>query len=157
MTQVSFPGPKVPALPHISLDVPDTWQVRPLDHLLFAVIEPREEGDYSPNIVVSTERRLENTPLASLTDEVNQYVASLADHKVIGQTSGKNAKGQEMVAAQYTYTHAVGQLAGFLAVFVVRHDGVADVFNLTATASGVHAVEDIATIQRIVASVTFEA
>lgn len=149
---LTFPDEMTVATPRFSFDVPQGWEVTHVDHVLFCLIRQREDS-FSPNLVVSHDRRVASITSEEIMAEMDAYVGSLQNVKVTARKGGKDRNGQEWDVMEYVYDHQVGQLACCLAVLTSWHDGVADSYQFQASAAGPSAADDLKDVHQVITSV----
>jgi hypothetical protein len=152
MTQHAFPSDAFPALPALALDAPDHWSRVIAPGSVVSLVWPREEGHFTPNVVVSVTRFDRGYAFNTATDALDAQLTSLQEAEVTardkGQLDGRDAYVQEVVFVD----DAVGSLVQVNLVVLVDHGPVVDLVHVAGTAAGDRLESDYAEVREIVQS-----
>ena len=143
MTALTFPSAQFPALPTISLDVPDDWQPIVVPGTILAVAAPEVPGVFRPNLVVSVTRFAADYSLELAENAVVEKFASLEEAHQIGHD--RTTLGDlEWAHIESTFLDPrVGTLVQAAHLAVVVHDGVADLIQITGSVTGSQAKDGV--------------
>lgn len=100
---VECPGAEIPAPPHVAMDVPDDWGVLVVPGVQIAVAEPRVEGRFRCNVVVTVQRFAPGFDIERAREGMDTRKAGLPDLEDLG--TGDLVQGDRTwVASEYGYT-----------------------------------------------------
>lgn len=151
---ISYPSADFPGPPRISLDVPDEWETLTVPGVQVAVAQPRVEGRFRANVVVTVQRFGPEFSLDAAKAGLEQRKAALPDLEELG-TGEISVEGITWIASEYGYTQpgrpTVVQAARYA---VVERAGVAtDVVEIVGSCGAEHAEDEIALVRSIQDSV----
>ncbi|SDP02178.1 hypothetical protein SAMN04515671_2697 [Nakamurella panacisegetis] len=145
---IRFPSEDFPALPAVSLVLPEEWSGVVVPATVLAAHRRVDEGQFVSNVIVRTQRVENTVDLQTAAAIVDEGVASLADVQDIGRAIIETA-GRNGYAREFAFRHAeAGTLAQSWRIFVVEHDGVTDLVELVGTVSPARTL-DLAEIRSI--------
>lgn len=151
---ISFPSADFPGPPQISLEVPDEWETLTVPGVQLAVAQPRVEGRFRANVVVTVQRFGPEFGLDAAKAGLEQRKAALPELEEIG--TGEITVGETTwIASEYGYTQpgrpTVVQAARYA---VVDRAGVAtDVVEIVGSCGAESAEEEIELVRSIQDSV----
>jgi hypothetical protein len=155
MVDFSFPSDSFPPPPVLTLSAAEHWVPHIAPGAVLAVVWPREEGRFTPNVVVTATRFGAAYEFDVAVDALQADLGQLTDVEVTirdrGELMGVPAYLQEVVFTE----PAAGTLIQFNLVFLVRHGPVADLVHVVGTAAGDRLEPDYAEVREIVQSVAF--
>lgn len=151
---ISYPSVDFPGPPRLSLDVPDDWETLTVPGVQVAVAQPRVEGRFRANVVVTVQRFGPEFSLDAAKAGLEQRKAALPDLEELG-TGEIAVEGITWIASEYGYTQpgrpTVVQAARYA---VVDRAGVAtDVVEIVGSCGAEHAEEEIELVRSIQDSV----
>lgn len=151
---ISYPSADFPGPPRISLDVPDEWETLTVPGVQVAVAQPRVEGRFRANVVVTVQRFGPEFSLDAAKAGLEQRKAALPDLEELG-TGEISVEGITWIASEYGYTQpgrpTVVQAARYA---VVERAGVAtDVVEIVGSCGAEHAEDEIELVRSIQDSV----
>jgi hypothetical protein len=154
MKQLSFPSAGFPAYPSVVVETPDEWTTRVMPETVLVALDDRSaDRRFSPNLVVTITRTPGLLEATTAEEQVDKYVNSIGDHKVIDRVHDK-INGQPWYVVEYAFPHEnVGTLYQVIATTVVSRDTASDVIRLTGTAVAAPDVKDITALRKVVSSV----
>ena len=147
---ISFPSADFPGPPQISLEVPDEWETLTVPGVQLAVAQPRVEGRFRANVVVTVQRFGPEFSLDAAKAGLEQRKAALPELEEIG--TGEITVGETTwIASEYGYTQpgrpTVVQAARYA---VVDRAGVAtDVVEIVGSCGAESAEEEIELVRSI--------
>lgn len=142
---VDFPGP-----PRITLEVPDEWETLTVPGVQIAVAQPRVEGRFRANVVVTVQRFGPDFTLEAAKAGLEQRKAALPELEELG-TGEIQVEGMAWIASEYGYTQpgrpTVVQAARYA---VLDRGGVAkDVLEIVGSCGAESADEEIEAVRAI--------
>ncbi|WP_378144729.1 LpqN/LpqT family lipoprotein [Cnuibacter sp. UC19_7] len=138
---ITFPGENTPAFPAVALDLPDDWREIVVAGTVLAGAKSVPEGEFRPNVVVALSRFARGYTLDDAIRTVTEKVESIDgavelgrdDHEVLGRPGFR---------IEFSYPDPrVGTLMQGVRIAVIEHGAVADLVQITATATGTQATE----------------
>lgn len=151
MPEASFPSDAFPALPAVTIDLPDNWSPRTVPGTFLAAIDDRGSA-FSPNVVLGITRVGAGHTLDAAAAAVAQHVETLPELAPI-DTARVDFGGAQWWVTEFAYaTEAAGTVAQVVAVTVVDHGEVVDVLRLTGTATPADYETSLPQIRSIVSS-----
>ncbi|GAA4518225.1 hypothetical protein GCM10023160_00010 [Brachybacterium paraconglomeratum] len=149
---VDFPGP-----PRITLEVPDEWETLTVPGVQIAVAQPRVEGRFRANVVVTVQRFGPDFTLEAAKAGLEQRKAALPELEELG-TGEIQVEGMTWIASEYGYTQpgrpTVVQAARYA---VLDRGGVAkDVLEIVGSCGAESADEEIEAVRAIQDSVNVD-
>ncbi|PMC74397.1 MULTISPECIES: hypothetical protein [unclassified Brachybacterium] len=151
MTQkIEYPSADFPGPPHITVDVPDDWETLTVPGVQLAVAQPRVEGRFRANVVVTVQRFGADFTLEAARAGLDQRKAGLPELEELG-TGELEVDGTTWIASEYGYTQpgrpTVVQAARYA---VLDRGGVAvDVLEIVGSCGAEDAEDEIETIRAI--------
>ncbi|WP_114856412.1 hypothetical protein [Brachybacterium sp. YJGR34] len=154
---IEYPSPDFPGPPRISVTVPDEWEPLTVPGVQLAVAQPRVEGQFRANVVVTVQRFGPEFTLESARAGLDQRKASLPELEELG-TGELEIGGRTWIASEYGYTQpgrsTVVQAARYA---VVDRGGVAtDVLEIVGSCGAESADDEIETVRAIQDSVILD-
>lgn len=151
---ILFPSADFPGPPQIRLDVPDEWETLTVPGVQMAVAQPRVEGRFRANVVVTVQRFGPGFSLEAAKAGLEQRKAALPELEEIG-TGEITLDEITWIASEYGYTQpgrpTVVQAARYA---VVDRAGVAtDVVEIVGSCGAEHAEDEIEVVRSIQDSV----
>ncbi|MEZ3161456.1 hypothetical protein AB1K54_13075 [Microbacterium sp. BWT-B31] len=152
MPEASFPSDAFPALPAVTIDLPEGWKPRAVPGTFLAAIDDRGSA-FSPNVVLGITRVGAGHTLEAAAAAVAQHIESLPEVAPV-DSARVDFGGAEWWVTEFAYsTDAAGTVAQVVAVSVVDHGDVVDVLRLTGTATPADYETSLPQIRGIVSSV----
>jgi hypothetical protein len=152
MTESSFPSAAFPDFPGVVIEHPDEWTQRAIPGALIAVIDERDAGTFSPNVIVGVTRVAADHTLAAEVAAVREYVTQLPEVAPV-DNAPVDFGGRTWGVAEFAYrAEGAGSIVQVIAVTVVASGDAADVVRITGTASADDYEAALPVIRRIVAS-----
>jgi hypothetical protein len=137
---LTFPGDAAPGFPSIGLTVPDDWSALAAPGAVLATGKQVEPGTFRPNVVVAISRFTAGYPLQSAIDEVIARVEAIPG-VVEGGREAEEVLGRDGYRIEFSYPDSrVGTLMQGVRIAVIENGPVADLVQITATATGSQAL-----------------
>ena len=137
---LTFPGDAAPGFPSIGLTVPDDWTPLAAPGSVLATGKTVEPGTFRPNVVVAITRFTAGYALQTAIDEVTARVEALPG-VVEGGREAQEVLGRDGYRIEFSYPdERVGTLMQGVRIVVVENGPVADLVQITATATGSQAL-----------------
>lgn len=154
---IEFPSADFPGPPRITLEVPDGWETLTVPGVQVAVAQPRVEGQFRANVVVTVQRVGPEFSLAEARAGLEQRKAALPELEELG-TGELERQGTTWIASEYGYTQpgrpTVVQAARYA---VIDRGGIAmDVLEIVGSCGAESADQEIETVRGIQDSVSLE-
>lgn len=151
---ISYPSVDFPGPPRLSLDVPDDWETLTVPGVQVAVAQPRVEGRFRANVVVTVQRFGPEFSLEAARAGLEQRKAGLPELEELG-TGEITIDEIVWIASEYGYTQpgrpTVVQAARYA---VIDRAGVAtDVVEIVGSCGAEHAEDEIELVRSIQDSV----
>jgi hypothetical protein len=147
---LTFPSSDAPALPIVSLEVPDDWHVISTTAALLAAAKEVEQGEFRPNVVVSISRFGAGYTLDTAIQSVIAKVASIEGVAELGRDRPE-VLGRAGFRVEFSYPDArAGTLVQAVRLALVSNGPALDLVEVTATATAAQAAQlwnEIRTIQ----------
>ncbi|WP_106507194.1 hypothetical protein [Brachybacterium timonense] len=151
---ISYPSEVFPGPPTVSLSVPDDWETLTVPGVQLAVAQPRVEGRFRANVVVTVQRFGPEFTLEAAKNGLEQRKASLPELEELG-TGEIDIEGTTWVASEYGYTQpgrpTVVQAARY--AVISREDVAVDVIEIVGSCGAEGAEEEIEVVRGIQDSV----
>lgn len=100
---IEIPGVEIPAPPRLSLDVPEDWEILVVPGVQLAVAEPRPEGRFRTNLVITVQRLAAGHDLERAREDIARRTAALPELEDLG-AGDLEAGGRTWFASEYGYT-----------------------------------------------------
>lgn len=147
---IEYPSADFPGPPHIGIQVPDDWETLTVPGVQVAVAQPRVEGRFRANVVVTVQRFGPEFTLESARAGLDQRKAALPEFEELG-TGEIEVDGATWIASEYGYTQpgrpTVVQAARYT---VIDRGGVAkDVLEVVGSCGAESADDEIETVRSI--------
>ncbi|MFC7465884.1 hypothetical protein [Brachybacterium sp. GCM10030252] len=154
---ISYPSADFPGPPRIAIDVPDDWETLTVPGVQLAVAQPRLEGRFRANVVVTVQRFGPDFTLEAAKAGLDQRKAALPELEELG-TGEIDVDGAAWIASEYGYTQpgrpTVVQAARYA---VIDRGGVAtDVLEVVGSCGAESAEDEIETVRSIQDSVQLD-
>ncbi|MFC7376555.1 hypothetical protein ACFQS2_05160 [Brachybacterium sp. GCM10030267] len=154
---ISYPSADFPGPPRIAIDVPDDWETLTVPGVQLAVAQPRLEGRFRANVVVTVQRFGPDFTLEAAKAGLDQRKAALPELEELG-TGEIDVDGTAWIASEYGYTQpgrpTVVQAARYA---VIDRGGVAtDVLEVVGSCGAESAEDEIETVRSIQDSVQLD-
>lgn len=154
---ISYPSADFPGPPRISVEVPDDWETLTVPGVQLAVAQPRIEGQFRANVVVTVQRFGPDFTLEAAKAGLEQRKAALPELEELG-TGDIDVEGTTWIASEYGYTQpgrpTVVQAARYT---VLDRGGVAmDVLELVGSCGAESAEDEIEVVRAIQDSVSVD-
>ncbi|EYT47844.1 hypothetical protein [Brachybacterium muris] len=151
---ISYPSVDFPGPPRLSLDVPDDWETLTVPGVQVAVAQPRVEGRFRANVVVTVQRFGPEFSLEAARAGLEQRKAGLPELEELG-TGEITIDEIAWIASEYGYTQpgrpTVVQAARYA---VIDRAGVAtDVVEIVGSCGAEHAEDEIELVRSVQDSV----
>jgi hypothetical protein len=151
---LTFPSSDAPALPIVSLDVPDDWHVLSTTAAMLAAAKEVEQGEFRPNVVVSISRFGSGYTLGTAIEAVIDKVSSIEGLVELGRDRPE-VLGRAGFRIEFSYPDArVGTLVQAVRLALVSNGPALDLVEVTATATAAQSMEIWPEIRAIQASAT---
>jgi len=155
--RIQYPSADFPGPPQISIEVPDDWETLTVPGVQVAVAEPRVEGQFRANVVVTVQRFGADFTLEAARAGLDQRKAALPELEELG-TGEIEVEGTTWIASEYGYTQpgrpTVVQAARYA---VMDRGGVAtDVLEVVGSCGAETADDQIETVRTIQDSVSVQ-
>jgi len=155
---ISYPSAEFPGPPRITVEIPDAWQTLTVPGVQLAVAQPRVEGSFRANVVVTVQRFGAEFTLEAAQAGLEQRKAALPELEELG-TGEIDVEGTTWIASEYGYTQpgrpTVVQAARY-AVFA-RGEVATDVVEIVGSCGAESAEEEIELVRSIQDSVSVSA
>ncbi|GEM_PF-2121040 len=150
---VEFPSVELPAPPHLTMSVPETWETVIVPGLQVAVAEPAAPGRFRANVVVTCERLPAEGGPARAVEALGQRSSALPSLEEI-VTDEVEIAGRPWLRREYGYTQPGSETV----VQAVRHTHLdrgraVDVIEVVGSCGAARADELLAVIRGIQDSV----
>ena len=130
---IRFPSASFPALPDVSLSLPDLWSGTLVPATILAAHRQVDDGQFISNVIVRTQRLAATVDLESAAKIVDDGIAELAEVENISRTM-LETDGRPVYCREFAFRHPqLGALAQAWRVIAVPHDGVMDLVELVGT------------------------
>ncbi|GAA1490007.1 hypothetical protein [Brachybacterium sacelli] len=154
---ISYPSADFPGPPRISVEVPDDWETLTVPGVQLAVAQPRIEGQFRANVVVTVQRFGPDFTLEAAKEGLEQRKAALPELEELG-TGDIDVEGTTWIASEYGYTQpgrpTVVQAARYT---VLDRGGVAmDVLEIVGSCGAESAEDEIEVVRTIQDSVSVD-
>jgi hypothetical protein len=154
---IAYPSADFPGPPRISLEVPDDWESVTVPGVQVAVAQPRVEGRFRANVVVTVQRFGPDFTLEAARAGLDQRKAALPELEELG-TGEIEVEGTTWIASEYGYTQpgrpTVVQAARYA---VLDRGGIAkDVLEIVGSCGAETADDEIETVRTIQDSVSLQ-
>jgi len=154
---VEYPSADFPGPPRIVVEVPDDWETLTVPGVQVAVAEPRAEGQFRANVVVTVQRFGPEFTLEAARAGLDQRKAALPELEELG-TGEIEVEGTTWIASEYGYTQpgrpTVVQAARYA---VIDRGGIAtDVLEIVGSCGAESADAQIETVRTIQDSVSLQ-
>ena len=148
--RIQYPSADFPGPPQISIEVPDDWETLTVPGVQVAVAQPRVEGSFRANVVVTVQRFGSDFTLDAAREGLVQRKAALPELEELG-TGEIEIEGMTWIASEYGYTQpgrpTVVQAARYA---VVDRGGAAkDVLEIVGSCGAESADDEIETVRTI--------
>jgi hypothetical protein len=151
---LTFPSSDAPALPIVSLDVPDDWHVLSTTAALLAAAKEVEQGEFRPNVVVAISRFGSGYTLDTAIESVIGKVLSIEGVTELGRDRPE-VLGRAGFRIEFSYPdHRVGTLVQAVRLALVSNGPALDLVEVTATATAAQATQIWSEVRAIQASAT---
>jgi hypothetical protein len=149
---LTFPSSDAPALPIVSLDVPDDWHVLSTTAALLATAKEVEQGEFRPNVVVAISRFGLGYTLDTAIQAVIEKVSSIEGVAELGRDRPE-VLGRAGFRIEFSYPDPrAGTLVQAVRLALVSNDPALDVVQVTDQATFAHAMTIWPEIRAIQAS-----
>ncbi len=149
---IRFPSEIFPALPGVSLTLPEYWSGTVVPATLMAAHRQVDEGQFISNVIVRTQRLGAAVDLAGAARIVDDGIAELAEVEDISRTV-LESDGRPVYCREFAFRHPqLGTLAQAWRVIAVAHDGILDLFELVGTIAPAR-MADLGEIRQLMDSV----
>ena len=147
---IEYPSADFPAPPRVRVEVPEDWEPLTVPGVQLAVAQPRVDGRFRANVVVTVQRFGPEFTLEAARAGLEQRKASLPELEELG-TGEIEIEGRTWIASEYGYTQpgrpTVVQAARYA---VIDRGGVAaDVLEIVGSCGAESADEEIETVRAI--------
>lgn len=148
--RIEYPSADFPGPPQISIEVPEDWETLTVPGVQVAVAQPRVEGRFRANVVVTVQRFGSDFTLEAAQAGLEQRKAALPELEELG-TGEIEVEGMTWIASEYGYTQpgrpTVVQAARYA---VIDRGGVAtDVLEIVGSCGAESADDEIETVRSI--------
>lgn len=147
---IAYPSAEIPGPPHVSVDIPDDWESLLVPGVQLAVAQPRIEGRFRANVVVTVQRFGPEFTLEAARAGLEQRKAALPELEELG-TGELEIDGVDWIASEYGYTQpgrpTVVQAARY-AVFP-RGEVAVDVIEVVGSCGAESAEDEIEIVRSV--------
>ncbi len=152
MTALTFPSDAFPALPTITVEIPDDWSAISVPGTILAAAAPETPGEFRPNVVVSVTRFSADYALDVAANAVVEKFAGLEQAHELGRDR-VTVDGVEWAHIESTFVDPrVGTLVQAAHLAVIANGPVADLVQVTGSVTGAQAkagvLDTLRSIQR---------
>ena len=151
---VSYPSAEFPAPPQVTVEVPDDWEMLTVPGVQMALAQPRQEGKFRANVVVTVQRFGPGFTLEAAKEGLEQRKSALPELEELG-TGEIDVEGTTWIASEYGYTQpgrsTVVQAARY--AVVARGDVATDVIEIVGSCGAESAEDEIELVRSIQDSV----
>ncbi|MBB5830855.1 hypothetical protein [Brachybacterium aquaticum] len=153
---IAYPSPDFPGPPRVRIDVPEDWEPLTVPGVQLAVAQPRVEGRFRANVVITVQRFGPDFTLDAARAGLEQRKAALPQLEELG--SGEiEVEGTTWIASEYGYTQPGRPTVVQAARYAVIDRGVAkDVLEVVGSCGAEGAEEEIETVRTIQDSVRLD-
>lgn len=153
---VQYPSAEFPGPPRIALEVPDDWETLTVPGVQVAVAQPRIEGRFRANVVVTVQRFGPDYTLVAARDGLAQRKAALPELEELG-TGEVEVAGTTWIASEYGYTQPGRDTVVQASRYAVLDRGVAtDVVEIVGSCGAERAEDEIEIVRAVQDSVTVQ-
>lgn len=153
---VEYPSTEFPGPPRIALHVPEDWEALTVPGVQVAVAQPRTEGRFRANVVVTVQRFGPDYTLAAARDGLEQRKAELPGLEELG-TGEIEVAGIRWIASEYGYTQPGRDTVVQASRYAVLDRGVAtDVVEIVGSCGAQSAENEIEIVRAIQDSATLQ-
>ncbi|PWH05032.1 hypothetical protein DEO23_15495 [Brachybacterium endophyticum] len=152
--QITYPNEDFPPPVGFTLEIPDDWETLAVPGVQMAVAEPRVEGRFRSNVVVTIQRCPAGTPVESIRTSLETRKSALPQLEELG-TGELELEGVTWIASEYGYTQP-GQRTVVQATrctMLPRSEHVSDLLEVVGSCGSEHADEQIGRLRAIQDSV----
>lgn len=154
---ISYPSADFPGPSRVTVQVPDDWETLTVPGVQLAVAQPRVEGRFRANVVVTVQRFGAEFTLGAAQAGLEQRKAALPELEELG-TGEIEVEGRTWIASEYGYTQpgrsTVVQAARY--AVVPRGDVATDVIEIVGSCGAESAEEEIELVRSIQDSVSLQ-
>ncbi|APX32506.1 hypothetical protein BH708_06970 [Brachybacterium sp. P6-10-X1] len=155
--RISYPSADFPGPPRVAVEVPDDWETLMVPGVQLAVAQPRTDGRFRANVVVTVQRFGPDFTLEAARAGLEQRKATLPELEELG-TGEIEVEGTSWIASEYGYTQpgrpTVVQAARYA---VLDRGGVAmDVLEIVGSCGAESAEDEIEVVRTIQDSVSID-
>ena len=151
---IEYPSADFPAPPRVRVEVPEDWEPLTVPGVQLAVAQPRVDGRFRANVVVTVQRFGPEFTLEAAKAGLEQRKAALPELEELG-TGRIEVGDREWLASEYGYTQpgrpTVVQAARY--AVVDRWGAAKDVLEIVGSCGAESAEDEIETIRAIQDSV----
>ena len=152
MPVFTFPSAEFPAVPEVSVIVPDGWTPGPPAPALLTVLAPHEAGRFRANVVITSERLAAPIDFAAYSSGVRQRVAEL-DSVQIAVDHLVQLRDRTAHIIQFSYRHPdAGTIAQAILTVPFDRGEVVDMFEVVGSAGADRIDTDFAQVDEIMRS-----
>lgn len=150
---IAYPSADFPGPPRVSLEVPEDWEPLTVPGVQLAVAQPRVEGRFRANVVVTVQRFGPDFSLESARSGLEQRKAALPELEELG-TGEIEVEGTTWIASEYGYTQPGRPTVVQAARYAVVDRGVAtDVIEIVGSCGAESAEDEIEVVRAVQDSV----
>ncbi len=147
---IEYPSADFPGPPRITVQIPDDWETLTVPGVQVAAAQPRVEGTFRANVVVTVQRFGPEFTLEAARAGLDQRKAALPELEELG-TGEIEVDGTTWIASEYGYTQpgrpTVVQAARYA---IIDRGGVAtDVLEIVGSCGAESADDEIETVRTI--------
>lgn len=155
--RIAYPSADFPGPPRVAVEVPDDWETLMVPGVQLAVAQPRTDGQFRANVVVTVQRFGPDFTLQAARAGLEQRKAALPELEELG-TGEIEVEGTSWIASEYGYTQpgrpTVVQAARYA---VLDRGGVAmDVLEIVGSCGAETAEDEIEVVRTIQDSVSID-
>lgn len=154
---IAYPSRQFPAPPAIAVSMPDEWEPLVVPGVQMAIAQPRREGRFRANIVITIQRFAAGFTLEDAKKGLEQRKQALPQLEELG-TGEIEADGIVWAASEYGYTQpgrpTVVQAARY--AVIPREDVAVDVVEVVGSCGAEDAEAEIELLREIQDSVVIE-
>lgn len=153
---ITYPSVQFPAPPGVSLALPDDWEAKYRPDVLLCAMKTVPDGEFSPNVIVRTNRMIEWTRTEQAVDSIDTGIDSLREVQDIGREF-VDISGLSGYRREYVYRHeSGGALAQAIRAVVVPNTRGADLVEVIGTVSADASKQQLPELREVMESLRLE-
>jgi hypothetical protein len=158
MPTATYPSEQFPAPPPVQIEVPDTWEFKPLPNVVLAARQTEQRPDFTPNVIVRVGTR---PALDQPADVVMEVTGAMQDRpgSTVSEPETLDLGGRSWIRIVVTWSDPQGLpiRQEHLSTGIPRDEVVQDFYHLTGSTGGAGIDTDIPAVQGVLNSVRVDA